>query len=162
MDLGLSVLKVPKEPEKISMAKKVKWKIMQHKKKLISLKNFVVKEKDVTTKVLKADELMGEWGWFLSWLWFKKEEKTIKQKLSVIYSTDLSKELSNPIFHINLGATIEAVCTSCITAKKFFLPGSLVPLQIEGEVVDRNNISSFPVQSYRMITYFVVNESCGA
>ena len=90
------------------------------------------------------------------------EEKTIKQKLSVIYSTDLSKELSNPIFHINLGATIEAVCTSCITAKKFFLPGSLVPLQIEGEVVDRNNISSFPVQSYRMITYFVVNESCGA
>ncbi len=31
-----------------------------------------------TTKVLKADELLG-W-WFLSWLWFKKEDKTVKQK----------------------------------------------------------------------------------
>lgn len=39
-----------------------------------------VTEKDTTTKVLKADELMGWWGWFLSWLGFKKEEKTIKQK----------------------------------------------------------------------------------
>lgn len=36
-------------------------------------------EKD-TTKVLKSDELMSWWGWFLSWLGFKKEEKTIKQK----------------------------------------------------------------------------------
>jgi len=39
-----------------------------------------VKEKDTGAKVLKVDELMGWWGWFLSWLWFKKEDKTVKQK----------------------------------------------------------------------------------
>lgn len=41
----------------------------------------VVKEKDTSTKVLKAEELMGGWGGFLSWLGFKKEDKAvIKQK----------------------------------------------------------------------------------
>jgi len=39
-----------------------------------------VKEKDTSAKVLKSDELLWWWGWFLSWLGFKKEEKTIKQK----------------------------------------------------------------------------------
>ncbi len=38
------------------------------------------KENDATSKVLKADEFFGGWGGFLSWLWFKKEEKTVKQK----------------------------------------------------------------------------------
>ncbi len=38
------------------------------------------KEKDTNAKVLKADELMGGWGWFLSGLGFKKEVKTVKQK----------------------------------------------------------------------------------
>lgn len=37
-------------------------------------------EKETTTKVLKSDELMSGWGWFLSWLGFKKEDKAIKQK----------------------------------------------------------------------------------
>ena len=37
-------------------------------------------EKEPMVKVLKSDELMGWWGWFLSWLWFKKEDKTVKQK----------------------------------------------------------------------------------
>jgi len=38
------------------------------------------KGKEPVAKVLKADELFG-WGWwFLSWLWFKKEDKTVKQK----------------------------------------------------------------------------------
>lgn len=36
-------------------------------------------EKETTAKVLKADEL-GWWGGFLSWLGFKKVEKTEKQK----------------------------------------------------------------------------------
>jgi translation initiation factor IF-2 len=38
------------------------------------------KEKDSSAKVLKSDELMWWWGWFLSWLGFKKEVKTVKQK----------------------------------------------------------------------------------
>jgi len=37
-------------------------------------------DKEPTNKVFKADELMGGWGWFLSWLGFKKEDKTVKQK----------------------------------------------------------------------------------
>ena len=40
----------------------------------------VIIEKETTNKVLKADELMVGWGWFLSWLWFKKEERTVQQK----------------------------------------------------------------------------------
>ena len=39
-----------------------------------------VKEKDTSAKVLKADELLGWWGGFLSWLGFKKEDKATKQK----------------------------------------------------------------------------------
>ncbi len=40
----------------------------------------VVKEKDAAAKVLKADELLWWWWGFLSWLGFKKVEKTQKQK----------------------------------------------------------------------------------
>lgn len=42
--------------------------------------NIIDKEKESATKVLKADEFFGGWGGFLSWLGFKKEEKTVKQK----------------------------------------------------------------------------------
>ncbi len=71
---------VKKQAIKAHADPKIKLSKVQSPSKIQDDKNFVVKEKDVTTKVLKADELMGEWGWFLSWLWFKKEEKTIKQK----------------------------------------------------------------------------------
>ena len=71
---------VKKQAIKAHADPKIKLSKVQSLSKIQDDKNFVVKEKDVTTKVLKADELMGEWGWFLSWLWFKKEEKTIKQK----------------------------------------------------------------------------------
>ena len=71
---------VKKPTPKVQTASKAKSSKVEPASKIQEDKNFVVKEKDTTTKVLKADELMGEWGWFLSWLWFKKEEKTIKQK----------------------------------------------------------------------------------
>lgn len=49
------------------------------KKTSPSSKDTEIKQQDSSNKVLKADELL--WGgWFLSGLWFKKEEKTVKQK----------------------------------------------------------------------------------
>lgn len=43
------------------------------------IKTAVSVEKDTSAKVLKSDELLWGW-WFLSWLGFKKVEKTEKQK----------------------------------------------------------------------------------
>lgn len=74
---------MPKTPVKASAkpaAKKVPAKSVVKAKtpsKDKEEKNSVVKEKE--TKVLKAEEL-GGWGGFLSWLGFKKEDKTVKQK----------------------------------------------------------------------------------
>ncbi len=73
---------MPKTPVK-PVAKKPAVKAVAKAKapsKVKEEKNSAVKEKDTSTKVLKADELMGGWGGFLSWLGFKKEEKTVKQK----------------------------------------------------------------------------------
>ena len=67
-----SLVKLPEQTrEKIASKAKISSKSKEEK---ISL------EKETSTKVLKADELMGGWGWFLSWLGFKKEDKSIKQK----------------------------------------------------------------------------------
>ncbi len=55
-------------------SKKTPDKVSEKKEKKVS-----VVEKDTAAKVLKSDELMW-WWWFLSWLGFKKEEKTVKQK----------------------------------------------------------------------------------
>lgn len=79
---------MPKLPVKAATKKTVKKSPAKAKSttkaktssKIKEAKTSVVKEKDTSTKVLKADELMWWWGWFLSWLWFKKEVKTIKQK----------------------------------------------------------------------------------
>ncbi|MCX6824038.1 MAG: translation initiation factor IF-2 [candidate division SR1 bacterium] len=73
---------MPKTPVK-PVAKKTVVKAVAKAKapsKVKEDKLSVVKEKDTSTKVLKADELMGGGGGFLSGLGFKKEEKTVKQK----------------------------------------------------------------------------------
>ena len=69
--------KTPTKPLLTKVISKVSTKTISKAKEE---KKTSVAEKDTTSKVLKADELMGWWGWFLSWLGFKKEEKTIKQK----------------------------------------------------------------------------------
>lgn len=56
-----------KKPSKANISSKIK-------------EEHISVEKKTGAKVLKADELMGGWGWFLSWLGFKKEDKTVKQK----------------------------------------------------------------------------------
>ena len=70
---------IKKTPVKVSAQKSGKSSLETKKSSKIKEGKSSV-ENEITTKVLKADELMGEWGWFLSWLWFKKEEKTVKQK----------------------------------------------------------------------------------
>ncbi|MEI8008593.1 MAG: hypothetical protein WCI00_04195 [bacterium] len=51
---------VKKQAIKAHADPKIKLSKVQSPSKIQDDKNFVVKEKDVTTKVLKADELMGE------------------------------------------------------------------------------------------------------
>ncbi len=78
---------MPKTPIKTSVKKAsdvadkaIKTKVIKKETdaSLKKAKKAAETEKDTASKVLKADELA--WWGFLSWLWFKKVEKTEKQK----------------------------------------------------------------------------------
>lgn len=76
---------MPKTPAKTTKpaAKKVPAKAPAKAKSAPKIKEekiSAVKEKETAAKVLKADELLWWGGGFLSWLGFKKVEKTEKQK----------------------------------------------------------------------------------